>query len=314
MFFESIIFNILPMQRHNLILLSVQSKNVCSGTWYFFWLILYYAIAVKEDTRIIDIIEKLRSTKTLKQQSTHQASFTKNFKRLLTKYGIEYARKTYLNALGFYLLEQPDNSYFQFLYARIKPKVGFYFRYGGDAYYWHDESQIMAETAPLYIPLNRDFIQVSFENCWHKREYWNERGFYASEPIAYRCLFSNFINEPVEVLGIEVKREDLEEYGFAKPKDLILIRDGQWEDGERFFFWRVSRKEKEFGFWQAYKWWAGCESWYEEKHPEWFDVNDEFHEATERIHKEILGNGYRLSLKRNAAVIESFVLRRINGV
>lgn len=39
-------------------------------------------------------------------------------------------------------------------------------------------------------------------------------------------------------------------------------------------FWNVRTNIKEFGFWKAYDWWEGCQTWYKQQHPEWFDENN----------------------------------------
>lgn len=298
------------MQAHDLMLLFIKTKfNELKKTWCYFCLIFYYSTSIKEGVKLIEILEKLKNSLTSKQQGANKSSFTKNFKRLVNAYGIGFARNTYLSALGIYLLEKPDDHLLQFLYRRIEPKMGDYFRYGKDTYAWFDEAfQVMAERIPLYVPITGEFKKVDFENFYYERDYWNKRGFYEAEPLAYDYKVERF-NVPSKTLEIHVDRKDLEEYGFARPEIMPLLRNEQLEDGEKVQFWRVIRNIKEFGFWNSYKWWAGCgENWYFEHHPEWF--TEDYHERARMSKEDMRDGALLLQFKRNAAIIDSFILRR----
>ncbi|MBW4599002.1 MAG: hypothetical protein KME29_05140 [Calothrix sp. FI2-JRJ7] len=269
---------------------------------YLTLLILYYSASSKEDSKLATILDKVVSARHSKEHGASKTSFTKNFQRLVKSYGLKWARKSCLNMLGFYLLENPDNKHLDFLYKRVDFKLGAYFKWGSFTYAWFDENQIMAEVAPLIICEIPDrFVRVDFSEFYYD-DSWVQRGFCAAENIAYDYDYKG------KSLDISVEREGLEEYGFAR-SEAIPLRRRSLNGSTKEDFWEVVKNIKEFGFWNAYKWWEGCEDWYQEKRPEWFD--DKFYERA-RLHKEELeGGARRLLFKRNAAIIDSFVLKLI---
>lgn len=182
----------------------------------------------EEFNKLFAILDKIKSAKTRKERGQGKTSFTQNFKRLVKNYGVDEARSLSLNALSYYLLEEPDNKYFKFLVQRIDPKPGHYFQGEGATWGWYYEKQIMAEKLPLFI--TPGFVHVSFDILYNDKEVWNCRGFWEAESFPYQ-ITTDDDNTP------------------------MLI---------------VTKNRKECGFWNAYKWWEGCEEWYYKKHPEWF--------------------------------------------
>jgi len=154
---------------------------------------------------------------------------------------------------------------------------------------WYSD-QVLAEALPL-DPVSGDFfnhgkrgfkvdLDVRTKECSLD---WERRGFAEAEPLPvsrdYGCQAWC-----VEIL--KNKREMIQ-YGFAESSPLQWRRQIErpaWmerqsnqdrppeyrnteEDRPGFY---VERSILAFGFWKAYRWWAGCRDWYYDKHPDWF--------------------------------------------
>lgn len=162
----------------------------------------------EEFDKLFTILDKIKGATSRKQRGAGKANFTQNFKRLVKKYGVSEARSLSLNALGLYLLEEPDNKHLKFLAQRIEPKPGYYFQGDGATWGWYCESQIMAEKLPLFIA--PEVIHVDFSILYKDKELWNERGFYEAETFPYEKYIDG---DGIAYLSVF---KNCREYGFWK--------------------------------------------------------------------------------------------------
>ncbi|BAZ19127.1 hypothetical protein NIES4071_110120 (plasmid) [Calothrix sp. NIES-4071] len=177
----------------------------------------------EEFDKLFIILDKIKGAKSRKERGQGKTNFTQNYKRLVKKYGLEEARKFYLNALGLYLLEEPDNKYLKFLVQRIEPKPGYYFQGEGATWGWYSETQTMAEKLPLF--LTPGFVHVDFSILYKDKELWNQRGFYEAETFPYD---NNVVDEDGKPYLLVFK--NAKEYGFW--------RAYQWWEGCRDWYYK----------------------------------------------------------------------------
>lgn len=184
----------------------------------------------EEFNKLFAILDKIKGAKNRKERGTGKTSFTHNFKRLVKKYGLVEARKFYLNALGLYLLEEPDNKHLQFLLQRIEYKPGYYFKWETAVYGWYSETQIMAEKLPVF--LTPGLLNVSFSVLYKDKELWNERGFYEAETFPYEKFIDG---DGIAYLSVFKNRK---EYGFWKAY--------QWWEGCQDWYYKKHPEWFEF--------------------------------------------------------------------
>lgn len=148
---------------------------------------------------------------------------------------------------------------------------------------WND-SQIVAEPLPLIsITEGLNGFEV---NLWEvkarERQEWKNRGFLMAEP------FPVVRRDQDQASYVEISRskwKEMASFGYVEAMPLQWSRRTQepsWtkysqqpspayadsrEDRPGLY---VDRSIISHGFWNAYKWWAGCRDWYYYRHPEWF--------------------------------------------
>lgn len=220
-------------------------------------------IPVEQINKLLGIIESFSRSCLPKESATLKGRFTRTVNQWAKTYGVTTARETALNLVSLLWLADLSNPQLQLLLKRLT--VGSLYRDGGSVWGWYcPETQAQAERVPLSI--NSDFIAVRSWGFTQDWELWKSRGFDEAMGFPYLRNDHPFLSN----LIVTINQKDADfwkEYGYAMPKELQYERE---EDSLT-----VTRNLKEYGFWRAYKWWKGCQNWYKEKHPEWFEYEAE---------------------------------------
>lgn len=138
---------------------------------------------------------------------------------------------------------------------------------------WSD-SQVVAESLPLNQitdGLSVHGYEVTLQGV-HGEEYekWVDRGFLMAEPLPVVWR-----DQAGYVTIAQSQWREMAKNGWAEAQPLPWTRllDASSpginvEENSSGLY--VERSIIAHGFWKAYKWWAGCQYWYYECHPEWF--------------------------------------------
>ncbi|HEY9709936.1 MAG TPA: hypothetical protein V6D48_17150 [Oculatellaceae cyanobacterium] len=197
-------------------------------------------------------IDRYHAADTSRKQSAAKGAITRLVNERASLVGAAAARTEALEAI-----KSVESGISFWIKERFTP--GSFYKEGDRIMGWWDGSlQVQAEELPLY------FSGASYLVSFYRREkdawLWRQRGFDVAEPLPLKPpLF------PVAGLEVSFPVERSQfwiEYGYALPCSL----QWRWNPGEYY----VYRSIISAGFWCAYKWWAGCQWWYYERHPEWF--------------------------------------------
>lgn len=201
-------------------------------------------------------IDRYHAADTSRKQAGAKGAITRIVNERATLIGAEAARSEVLEAV-----KTVDSGIAFWIKERFTP--GSFYQEGNYVYGWWDDGsiQVQAEKLPLHF-FSGSFYSVSFYHREEEALLWQQRGFEPAEDLPLRSIFSTTsgwsqVSFPVE------RSEFWAKYGYALPCDL----QWRWHPGEEYF---VLRTIVDAGFWRAYKWWAGCQWWYYERHPEWF--------------------------------------------
>jgi hypothetical protein len=149
---------------------------------------------------------------------------------------------------------------------------GLLYQEGDRVFGWYRSDQSQAVELPIILDSFSydDGIDVHYVKYIKVVE--QEMGFCPAVSLPYK---TNHLGKEliVEIL-IDGDSDFLElwEYGFASPCPLQWNwfspgRD-RWDDRQGYI---VERSIIRHGFWEAWKWWPGCWTWYYEKRPELFE-------------------------------------------
>lgn len=220
-------------------------------------------IPVEQINKLLGIIESFSRSCLPKESATLKGRFTRTVNQWAKTYGVTVARETALNLVSLLWLADLSNPQLQLLLKRLT--VNSLYQDGESTWGWYcPETQVQAERIPLIIKTGKITV-----NLWAFKKdegFWTRKGFKDAVGLPYIRNDHPLLNSLI--VSISWKDADFwREYGYAMPEELQYERE---EDSLT-----VTRNLKEYGFWRAYKWWKGCQDWYREKHPEWFEYEAE---------------------------------------
>ncbi|MBD2202733.1 hypothetical protein H6G33_17800 [Calothrix sp. FACHB-1219] len=196
----------------------------------------------------------------MRKLSALKGTITRKLNEWGKKYGVETTRETALNIVRFFRLVHLDNSRLELWINRLT--VGSLYDESDRVFGWHDpNSQVQAEVLPLTSSSRG--ISVNFYGFHWEQQTWESRGFYEAQPMPWTRY-----EESLEVTFNKFCKPKKWAwywacwgYALAEPLPYTVHEDCL----------EVDRNIKDHGWWCAYKWWAGCQRWYKDKHPEWFE-------------------------------------------
>jgi hypothetical protein len=197
----------------------------------------------------------------IKKMAALKGSITRKLNLWGKKYGVVDARSAALNIVQFLRLANLDNQRLNLWLNRLT--VGSFYNEGDRTFGWYDPSlQVQAEQLPVIW--DSKGIRVNFYGHHLEQLFWESRGFL--EPVRLpwaryeqelEVNFNNYYKKPKKWAWYWACWG----YAIAQPLPYTVYEDRL----------EVDRNFKDFGWWNGYKWWVGCQTWYKDKHPEWFD-------------------------------------------
>lgn len=176
-------------------------------------------------------------------------------------YGVAAARVQALGIVQLLRLGNLDNDRLNLWINRLT--VGSFYNEGDRTFGWYDpNSQVQAEQLP--VVWNSKRVTVNFYGMYQESVAWEARGFLEAMPLPWDrnddelvVTFKKFYHGKTQKWAWYWACWG---YAVAEPLPYTVYEDRL----------EVDRNIKDFGWWNAYKWWVGCETWYKDKHPEWF--------------------------------------------
>lgn len=192
------------------------------------------------------LAQKLITANTSRGQAAYKGRITKLLAEIAQEKGVQPTRSIVFNVASRYKLD--------YLMKRLQVQI---FEENGSVWGWWDlHIQLMAEILPL--EKSSEGYHVKYDDA--------RKGFYKAVrlPVTFYKNRGLFGESPSTEVTIESNGAEWIKYGYAKACPLQF--DMNLERNE----YTVTRSIHDYGFWVAYKWWEGCQSWYENLHPEWF--------------------------------------------